>query len=366
MNLVFGWRTAILAVAAAILLPLAAALWRSRRNRSAARTLAAALVVLVGVFTPWLIGFADFYDEWRWLTFAPLSNALFVPALLYLHSRVLTHGRWPARAWRHLAPGGAQFAYQAACFALPPTLTHRWADVSFPCGKMIQAVLLAGSFAIYGRALLRMLARYRRALKAERSDDALFAGSWLGASTVAFATLAVVWAGNLLWNAVSPLGYQGLMPLYAAIAGFALYLGIAGWHFLAIPFPTFAELAPPGRPGGARDWEALGRQWGETTRREGWHRREALTLRTLAALLGTNASYLSRALNEGLGVNFSDFVNGMRCDEVAATLRAGTDRPVLDLAYEAGFASKSSFNRCFRNRFGVAPSAMRSAGSQIT
>jgi len=79
MDLVFGWRTAVLTVAAAILLPLAVGLSASFHNRLAARTLAALLIVMTGVFVPWLIGFAGFYDRWWWLTFAPFSNALLVP-----------------------------------------------------------------------------------------------------------------------------------------------------------------------------------------------------------------------------------------------------------------------------------------------
>ncbi len=60
MDLVFGWRTAVLTVAAAILLPLAVGLSASFHNRLAARMLAALLIVMTGVFVPWLIGFAAF------------------------------------------------------------------------------------------------------------------------------------------------------------------------------------------------------------------------------------------------------------------------------------------------------------------
>lgn len=57
-GLVFGWRTAVLTVAAAVILPIAVGLWTSFHGRAAARTMALLLLVLVGVFTPWLIGFA--------------------------------------------------------------------------------------------------------------------------------------------------------------------------------------------------------------------------------------------------------------------------------------------------------------------
>jgi AraC-like DNA-binding protein len=75
--------------------------------------------------------------------------------------------------------------------------------------------------------------------------------------------------------------------------------------------------------------------------------------------LGTNAAYASRAFNEGLGVPFSDFVNGERSARVAAMIEAGRREDLLALALEAGFASKATFNRAFRKRFGVSPSTFR-------
>lgn len=363
MDLIFGWRTAVLSVAAAILLPLALALSTSLRNRLAARTLAALLVVMTGVFVPWLIGFAGFYDRWWWLTFAPFSNALLVPPLLYLHARALVDGAWPRSAWWHLLPGIVQFAYQSAAFLLPLPLKRRWADIAFTTSDTLVALLLAVSFVLYGTRTIRLLRTYRAALSQERSDDARFATAWLARTAAVLPVLAIVWAGYLLVNVVTPLGYAGLMPLYVAIAAFALYLGIAGWRYLVLPFPTRDQLriiAAPAPPPG-RDWQAQGQEWAARTRAGGWYREEALTLRRLAALLATNESYLSRALNEGLGLGFSEFVNGLRCEDVAATLRSGDRRPLLGIALDAGFASKASFNRAFQRRYGASPSAYRTS-----
>ncbi|KQN15035.1 hypothetical protein ASE89_08515, partial [Sphingomonas sp. Leaf30] len=61
MDLVFGWRTAVLTVAAAILLPLAVGLSASFHNRLAARALAALLLM-----PSW--GLYDSKWDWRgWL-----------------------------------------------------------------------------------------------------------------------------------------------------------------------------------------------------------------------------------------------------------------------------------------------------------
>jgi AraC-like DNA-binding protein len=82
-------------------------------------------------------------------------------------------------------------------------------------------------------------------------------------------------------------------------------------------------------------------------------------LATLSARLGANTGYLSKALNDGLGMNFSTFVNGLRAEHVAERLKARDHRDLLEIAFEAGFASKASFNRAFKARLGLSPSAFR-------
>lgn len=58
--LVFGWRTAVLALVSVQVLLLAVALASTPRNQPANRCLAALIVVLVGMLTPYTIGFAGF------------------------------------------------------------------------------------------------------------------------------------------------------------------------------------------------------------------------------------------------------------------------------------------------------------------
>ena len=85
-----------------------------------------------------------------------------------------------------------------------------------------------------------------------------------------------------------------------------------------------------------------------------------MTLAVVARRLGTNTAYLSRALNEGLGINFSTLVNRIRSESVAEAIRSGAGTYMLTLALDAGFASKASFNRAFSATYGMPPSAYRS------
>jgi AraC-like DNA-binding protein len=171
--------------------------------------------------------------------------------------------------------------------------------------------------------------------------------------------LLAIWAAYGLTDLVAPLGYSGLMGLYVAIAAFALFLGIEGWRHAALPFPHLAELEPPPAP--ATDWKAKAAGWAERVRTERLYADPELSVPLLARILGTNSAYVSRALNEGLGETFSAFIARLRCEEVAARLRAGEMSDLLDLALDCGFSSKASFNRAFLAVFGCTPSAYRAA-----
>jgi AraC-like DNA-binding protein len=359
-GLVFGWRTALLSVAVAQLLILAASVWRSQINRPANRVFAALLVVLAGILTPWMIGFAGFYDHWRWLTFAPFSVTFAVGPLIWLYVRSLADGGLPSTTRFHLALPLAQLLYLSSCFFLPTALKDSWAHSTKTLNAGLE-VAAALSLAVYGTASLIALRRYRRLLAEHRSDDARYAVRWLGRAIVATLLLLPIWTTYVAWDAVSPLGYFNLMGLYATIAAFALYIGVEGWRHAGLPFPSVREVPKP--PMAVRDWARQGETWATLVRDEGWAADPELSLAALAAKLGTNTAYLSRATNEGLGLNFSTFVNGLRAEHVATLLSAGDQRDLLTIALDAGFASKASFNRAFKARFGASPSAFRASVS---
>lgn len=360
-GLVFGWRTAVLSVAVVQMLLLAVALLRPLKNRPANRTLSLLLVVLSGVVAPWMIGFAGFYDRWRWLTFAPFALTLAVPPLIYLYARALVDQDWPPRTWRHFIPVSVQALFLIGSFALPMGLKAHWDDMASGSYTVITGAGVLIGLLAYGRAGLALLARYRTLLASQRSDDHRFAAAWLSRAISATLVLLPIWAGYVIWDAIAPLGYSGLMGLYIAIAAFGLFIGIEGWRHAALPFPPMASLPVDKAPVPPRDWAAQGQAWASETRAQGWHTDPDLSLSTLARRLGTNTGHLSRAVNEGLGMNFSSFIGGLRCEMVAAALAAGSNRDLLNLALDAGFSSKASFNRAFRQRFGTSPSGYRRA-----
>jgi AraC-like DNA-binding protein len=90
-----------------------------------------------------------------------------------------------------------------------------------------------------------------------------------------------------------------------------------------------------------------------------------LTIVKLGRRLSIPPRYLSQVINEHLKVNFYDFVNGYRVEEAKRLLDDGShgQKNLLEILYEAGFNTKSAFNRAFKKHTGMTPSRYKSRAS---
>jgi AraC-like DNA-binding protein len=83
-----------------------------------------------------------------------------------------------------------------------------------------------------------------------------------------------------------------------------------------------------------------------------------MSLQNLAEQLGVHPNRLSRAVNHVYGESFPCMLSRCRLDYFIRRVRTGCldDCNILELAFDAGFSSKSTFNRVFKAQYGVAPS----------
>lgn len=94
------------------------------------------------------------------------------------------------------------------------------------------------------------------------------------------------------------------------------------------------------------------------------HLDSRLTLRLLCSQLRENPHYVSQVLNQDLGVTFYDFINRRRIESAKAMLTSDSQKTVLEIALEAGFNSKSTFNTAFRAHTGMTPTEYKRASAQ--
>lgn len=87
----------------------------------------------------------------------------------------------------------------------------------------------------------------------------------------------------------------------------------------------------------------------------------SLTIKDIADDLGIPVRDLSLLINHQLGQHFYDFINTYRIEHAMEILKDGSKSKVtvLEILYEVGFNSKSSFNTAFRKHTGTTPTEYR-------
>jgi len=86
-----------------------------------------------------------------------------------------------------------------------------------------------------------------------------------------------------------------------------------------------------------------------------------LNIKQLARRLTIQPRHLSQILNESLHQNFYDFINSYRIEEAKKMLlgASGENLTILEVLLDAGFNSKSAFNRAFKKWTGLTPSEFK-------
>lgn len=351
------WVSGVLIALCGQCVVLAGALALSSANAAANRCLALALLVLAGMASVHVFGWTGRVEVPPALAFTPLKLPLALGPAIYGYVHGLVRGRLPARAALHMLPATVLLAYLITILLLPPEARFTWKETVHDdwIKPGIEVATLA-SLAAYSVASLRLLRRYRAWLLQARSDADRYGARWIGRVLIALLATGVMLAGVRLYTWFVSEMNTGWMQIWFAV--FGAYIGVQGWRASERAFPRM-DGQPSPVADTSQDWAALGHEWREATRRSGCWREQDLTLASLARRLGTNTGYLSRAVNDGLGVNFNEMINRMRAEEVARRLDAGDETPLIHIAEEAGFSSKATFNRAFRAVYGVSPSARR-------
>ena len=90
------------------------------------------------------------------------------------------------------------------------------------------------------------------------------------------------------------------------------------------------------------------------------HYNKNISLNDLASRLYLSSAYLSKYIKQQLGVNFVELLNKTRLSHAAERL-THTDETIAQVALDVGFSNLASFNRNFKEKYGMTPSAYRRA-----
>jgi len=225
------------------------------------------------------------------------------------------------------------------------------------------------SLAAYAAACIRNIWIYHSATQTQRSDAAALRLNWVIAVFFGFGALTVIDVVRLFTGEFQPAGFD--QAAYAlSLLAVALLFGVLA--FFAINRPRYfsgltdeefrfsdgrAAVGGEATNDDVNSFSAIA----ATIDSEQLHRRPHLTLYDLANHTDKSERELSRLINSVGKRNFCDYINALRVKDACRMLAADNtaQRTILDLAFEAGFTSKSTFNSVFKKETGVTPSEYR-------
>ncbi len=309
------------------------------------------------------LGFFHHYGLWPW----PIELLYGLGPSLYLYSKTVTNPQYKmkTRDLAHFVPVFLEVAYY-----LSPLFTQqRYFNFSRPEGAthliwMIQQAGAVVSIFTYLALTNRRLWMYSQWVKANYSDLHRRTLRWLQTPVALYTVFFLLWFTlrgvdiARFGDSLPPRFYQ---PLLVFLSLSTYWIGTRGYLDRQPATAGFSD--NPGEPEEPTDHEALAPIFHDLQSlmlRDKPYLQNDLSLQGLADRLSVNPRHLSKVINTQSEMNFYDFVNRYRIEEVKHRLASpNTSQNLLDLAYDCGFGSKATFNHVFKKQTGVTPSRYR-------
>ena len=347
---------------------LMAAYWMIQPTRGAINSYFAAMYSSTGIIVlyAWAERTALIYSVF------PLYNIqiplcyVFAPLLYYGFSQVTDLRRRPAKLfWPHFAP---------ALISLPIVIVNNLANASvfagLPAGAAPADIRTQPSF-----FLVHLLGMGSNAYILFFLFRILIAGAILlrDKELKTFHELKillcfVVWfILDILLMVVAHLIHE---PELLYIAKFSSSATFIGYSFYAFRYPEYAQrVIRRSRQIRYKNTQLRGLDADELVERleylmkeERLYKDMELSLASLSSMLMVTPHQLSEILNDRLGLNFRTYLNELRIREAERLLVDRPEESILEIAFEVGFSSKTSFNARFLEITGSTPSDYRRLG----
>ncbi len=306
-----------------------------------------------------ITGLSD--SEFRFISLSEFAT-LFFGSTIYLFTRSSLLGEKPGtKDWLHFIPGVVYSLAVTVCFLLP----REWAISMRPTRETLFTMIttfitfgLTVNIAYY-LASVRLFFNFQKQLKHEVSYSVKFRffQNFLIALGLCFLCWIVVFFISLFGDQMTERTAREFIWLgIAFIILFIAYYGIREPDLYQV-----ASLLPSKKYAQSKlsikDLDLLKSRLDQLMEEKKPYLNRKLLKAELAEMLGISNPEMARLLNEKVGMNFFEYVNYYRIKEfieLAKTDKAKT-LTFFGLAQEAGFNSKTTFNKSFKNLMGTSP-----------
>lgn len=366
-----------------------------RQDNNADKFLGSFLFLSCLFILPWMVGFAGWYDTQPYrevLFYTPFVHGLFMGPLLFFYVKTLTNFNYAfsRRDFLHFIPGILYLVWSGVVVVVDKFvvgdyyLMNGQSDPDFDNWYRYCWLI---SLVVYLALSIRHYLQYDRFIPYEVSFAETARFKWLRNFLYAFVLLATV---SIIINAVNAfieVDYLGTWYYYFIFGLIVYYIAINGYNVNKVPLQSLRfepELlleytnpaprlltAPAVEDASFEVIEnvkekdeaeaALLNKWKlkieALIEKDKLYQQPELTLSDLAKKLDTNTSILSKVINQSFGLNFNDYINRHRVEDVVLKMQDArySNQTLLSLAFDAGFNSKSTFNRAFLKFKGQTP-----------
>ena len=353
------------------LLLLSVFLFSINRGKSRSNRLLAVFFLLLAInLTDGLLVYYGFYEKFPALAHVEDGFVFLIGPVLFFYAKSVVYRKleWTAADLFHLIPFIAfTVIFQIYYHLQPSDYQHLIQSAiqrqELPPGFYYSILLVYGHLGTYIYFAYREIIFYRQQLQQRFSQLKKRNLDWLIFMIFSVAVMLLI----TLTYSLLPLATQTLLHvgLIVVIAFIFAFVNTIVWKALNQPliFSGVEQEEAITNVGALNEFERTeyDRKIQQAITTEHAFLNSDLTLDELAERTNIPAKKLSQFINEYYRQNFFDFVNSYRINEAKRILTESKDPKltVLEVMYQSGFNSKSSFNTLFKRKTGQTPSEFR-------
>ncbi len=306
----------------------------------------------------------DFLDaNPRLITVSEFLLFLFGPSFMLFTTSALYHRGFQKKDLLHFIPGVLHISYLLVQFI---GVSDAVLNARFQDGTLFHIVLIMGSLGwvynvVYWLWTWNILQEFAKELQKELSYAIKL--DFFKSFLYLMGLVIILWLVLLLLT----INNQQLLPrfyynfVWLSISIIILFLG---FYLISKPEIFEIKMDPPSEKYqhsklSTSDLERLKSDLVALMLHKKPYLNKKLLKAELAEQIGINAPDMARLLNVGFGMNFFEFVNYYRIKEFVQIVESGKKQNLtfIGIAEEAGFNSKSTFNKAFKDIMGKTPRA---------
>lgn len=320
--------------------------------------------------SPWMFGYAGWYglDGYREvLFFVPTQHYFLLGPVIFFYSRSLINPLFTLTRmdYLHFMPGLLYILYALIAFITDTFILDQfyfYADGRDKDLNSLYQFVGTAYMIVYLILCTRLYFSYQSRIYMEYSFAEAISYDWLKRFLLALVTIL---SARIIFLLIYPgWGDFGAKFWYYFIFSVLFYYialtGLLNTIRLSISYHLPEESADQSKDEIStplKDIEPLKASLNELMQNKLLYRNPLLSLTELSDEMGVHKKQISAIINRGFEMNFNDYVNSFRIEEVKNRLEQGgaEDFTILAIALDSGFNSKTTFNRAFKKYTDTTP-----------